>query len=142
MLGSTPALLAKVSVVINNSIFIWKHFARCSATYGCSLTADIIRLSNSPFYAPAVRNSNLLSAVNQIGLREVVRVVNLSLSRQLFARDLGSYGITAREYWSAPRSRRRWRDGGPGQLAGLDLTGCLYHRHPARHRARPDQPDH
>jgi HD-like signal output (HDOD) protein len=41
----------------------------------------------------------LISAVNQIGLREVVRVINLSLSRQLFARDLPGYGLTAHDFW-------------------------------------------
>jgi HD-like signal output (HDOD) protein len=45
-------------------------------------------------------HSNLSSAVHQIGLKEVNRVVNLSLARQLFARDLYSYGISAYYYWS------------------------------------------
>jgi hypothetical protein len=31
-------------------------------------------------------------------MREVIRMVNLSLSRQLFARDLPSYGVTADDY--------------------------------------------
>ena len=64
------------------------------------LAADIIRISNSPYYAPATFHSNLISAVNFIGLREVIRVVNLSLARQLFARNLCSYGVSADEYWS------------------------------------------
>jgi Predicted signal transduction protein len=65
------------------------------------LVGDIIRISNSFYYATDTPHSNLHSAVNYIGLREVIRVVNLSLSRQLFARDLVSYGIPAQEYWSS-----------------------------------------
>jgi len=64
------------------------------------LSADIIRISNSPYYSPAIFHGNLISAINQIGLREVNRVVNLSLSRQLFARNLPGYGIPAEDYWS------------------------------------------
>jgi HD-like signal output (HDOD) protein len=65
------------------------------------LTADIIRISNSPYCAPATLHSNLTSAVSYIGMREVLRVANLSLSRRMFARDLPSYGISAADYWSA-----------------------------------------
>ena len=65
------------------------------------LAADIIRISNSPYYAPTTLHSNLTSAVNCIGMREVFRAVNLSLSRRIFARDLPGYGISASDYWSA-----------------------------------------
>jgi HD-like signal output (HDOD) protein len=65
------------------------------------LVADIIHISNSPYYAPATLHGNLTEAVNQLGLREVIRVINLSLARQLFARDLPGYGITAYDYWSS-----------------------------------------
>jgi HD-like signal output (HDOD) protein len=33
-------------------------------------------------------------------MREVTKVVNLSLSRKIFARDLPGYGVTANDYWS------------------------------------------
>ena len=66
-----------------------------------ALAADVIRISNSPYYAPVTPHSNLNAAVNHIGLREVIRVVDLSLARQLFARDLCSYGVSAYDYWSA-----------------------------------------
>jgi HD-like signal output (HDOD) protein len=83
------------------------------------LVADIIRISNSPYYAPATFHSNLISAVTQIGLQEVVRVVNLSLSRQLFARDLTSYGITASDYWSAAAAAALMMEG-LAKHCGLD----------------------
>jgi len=65
------------------------------------LAAEIIRMSNSACYAPETFHRNLNSAVNHIGMQEMIHVVNLSLARQLFARDLPSYGISAYEYWSA-----------------------------------------
>jgi HD-like signal output (HDOD) protein len=99
-LGSTPAVLAKVVELARDPNTDLETMCALMRNDG-PLAADIIRISNSPLYAPATLNSNLTSAVNRIGMREVIRVVNLSLSRQLFARDLGSYGITAHDYWSA-----------------------------------------
>jgi HD-like signal output (HDOD) protein len=99
-LGATPAVLLKVAELARDPN---TDLATISAVlrHDGPLAADIIRISNSPYYAPATFHSNLTSAINFIGLREVVRVVNLSLSRQLFARDLSSYGISANDYWSA-----------------------------------------
>jgi HD-like signal output (HDOD) protein len=99
-LGTTPAVLANVAELAkdpNTDLATICAFLRNDGP----LAADIIRISNSSYYAPATLHSNLTSAVGCIGLREVVRVINLSLSRQLFARDLASYGVTADDYWSA-----------------------------------------
>jgi len=98
-LGVTPAVLVKVAELAkdpNTDLATISDLLRNDGP----LVADIIRISNSPYYAPAELHSNLTSAVTQIGMREVIRVVHLSLSRQLFARDLPSYGITAYDYWS------------------------------------------
>jgi HD-like signal output (HDOD) protein len=64
------------------------------------LAAGVIRLSNSPYYASATFHSSLTSAIKHIGMRELVRMVNLSFAQQMFARDLPSYGISAADYWS------------------------------------------
>jgi HD-like signal output (HDOD) protein len=100
VLGATPAVLAKVAELAKDPNTDLETLCELLRNDG-SLAADIIRISNSPYYAPATLHGNLTSAVNSIGLREVIRVVNLSLARQLFARDLPSYGITAQDYWSA-----------------------------------------
>jgi HD-like signal output (HDOD) protein len=100
VLGATPAVLAKVAELAKDPNTDLDTMCALMRNDG-SLAADIIRISNSPYYAPATLHSNLTSAVNSIGLREVIRVVNLSLARQLFARDLPSYGVTAQDYWSA-----------------------------------------
>lgn len=98
-LGATPTVLVKVAELThdpNSDIETIGAFLRTDGP----LAAEIIRLSNSPFYAPATFHSNLSEAINYIGLREVTRAVNLSLARQLFARDLPSYGVSAFHYWS------------------------------------------
>jgi HD-like signal output (HDOD) protein len=98
-LGATPAVLVKVVELTkdpNSDIETICALLRADGP----LAADIIRLSNSPYYAPATFHSNLSASVSYIGLREVTRVVNLSLARQLFARDLPSYGVSAFDYWS------------------------------------------
>jgi HD-like signal output (HDOD) protein len=100
VLGATPAVLAKVAELAKDPNTDLEILCDVMRNDG-SLAADIIRISNSPYYAPATLHSSLASAVNSIGLREFIRVVNLSLARQLFARDLPSYGITAQDYWSA-----------------------------------------
>ena len=99
-LGATPAVLVKVIKLANDPNSDLNSISALLRNDG-PLVADIIRISNSPYYAPATPHSNLNSALNQLGLREVIRMVNLSLGRQLFARNLKSYGATAFDYWSA-----------------------------------------
>ncbi len=97
-LGATPAVLLKVVELTKNPNLDMEALGALLRNDG-PLVADIIRISNGPYYAPAETHSNLTSAISHLGLGEVVRLVNLSLARQLFARDLNSYGITAYEYW-------------------------------------------
>jgi len=98
-LGATAAVLAKVSKLASNPTTDLATICTLLKNDG-PLAADIIRISNSSFYAAASPHGNLNSAINYIGLREVVRVINLSIARQLFARDLSSYDLSAQEYWS------------------------------------------
>ena len=99
-LGVTPAVLVKVAELAKDPNTDLDAIHALLRNDG-PLAADIIRISNSPFYAPGALHSNLASAISFIGLREVIRVVNLSLARQLFARDLSSYGVSAADYWSS-----------------------------------------
>jgi len=98
-LGATPAVLVKVVELARDPNSDLEAICALLRNDGL-LAADIIRISNSAYFAPVTFHGNLTSAVSQIGLREVVRAVNLSLSRQIFARDLDSYGVSARDYWS------------------------------------------
>jgi len=98
-LGATPAVLLKVAELARDPNTDLAAICASLRNDG-PLVADIIRISNSPYYAPATFHGNLVAAINYIGLREVMRVVNLSLSRRIFARDLSSYGVSAYDYWS------------------------------------------
>lgn len=98
-LGATPSVLVKVAELTNDPNTEIETICALLRNDG-PLVAEIVRISNSPYFAPATSHSNLNSAINYIGLRGVTRLVNLSLSRRLFARDLNSYGISARDYWS------------------------------------------
>ena len=98
-LGATPAVLVKVDEMTHDPNTDIETVGALLRNDG-PLVAEIIRISNSPYYAPATFYTNLISAINFIGLRGVIRVVNLSLARQIFARDLPSYGVTAADYWS------------------------------------------
>jgi HD-like signal output (HDOD) protein len=98
-LGANPSVLVKVANLAHDPNTDLSAICELLRNDG-PLVADIIRISNSPYYAPAALHSNLNSAVNQIGLREVIRVVNLSLSHRIFARDLPGYGVFAQDYWS------------------------------------------
>jgi HD-like signal output (HDOD) protein len=98
--GATAAVLVKVLKMAKDPDSDLTTICNVLKNDG-PLVGDVIRISNSFYYAAATPHSNLQSAVNYIGLREALRVVNLSLARQLFARDLISYGISAQDYWSS-----------------------------------------
>ena len=98
-LGAMPAVLVKVWELAKDPATDLNTLGELLRNDG-PLAAGIIRISNSPYYAPATFHSNLTSAINFIGMRELMRVINLSLAQQLFAKDLPSYGISAKDYWS------------------------------------------
>ena len=65
-----------------------------------ALTADIIRGSNTAYYGIGERVASLDRAVQKIGFRESIRLLNLAVIHLIAARDLGSYGIGADDSWS------------------------------------------
>ncbi len=66
-----------------------------------SFASEIIRTSNSAFYASSTQTNSLFEAMMKVGLREIVRLLGLSLSRSMTARDLTAYKITADEFWKS-----------------------------------------
>lgn len=97
-LGATASVLVKVVDLAKNSTADLETICALLKNDG-PVAADIIRISNSAYYAPVTLHGNLQSAILSIGLRQVIRVVNISLARQIFARNLTSYGVSADEYW-------------------------------------------
>jgi HD-like signal output (HDOD) protein len=97
-LGMSPVVLVKAIEMAQDPSTDTETFSALLHNDG-ALTADIIRISNSPYYAPVMPHSNLMSAISQLGFGEIIHLINLSLANQLFAHDLLSYGVTAYDYW-------------------------------------------
>lgn len=65
-----------------------------------SLAADVIRCANSAFYSGCDSAQTIGEAVQKIGFRETIHLLNLAVARLAAGRDLGSYGIAADDFWS------------------------------------------
>lgn len=65
-----------------------------------ALAADIIRGSNSAFYGAGERVSSLDRALQKIGFREGIRLLNHAVAHIAAGRNLGSYGIAAEDFWA------------------------------------------
>lgn len=64
-----------------------------------ALVADVIRLSNSALFSRGESCVDLQLALQRLGLEEVIRVIELSLSKHIFGKGLANYGLTAAQYW-------------------------------------------
>ena len=65
-----------------------------------ALSADIIRGANSAFYGAGERVSSLDRALQKIGFREGIRLLNHAVAHLAAGRNLGSYGIAAEDFWA------------------------------------------
>jgi len=99
-LSSTPAVLSKVYRVVQNPQSDLNDISELIQT-DAGLTTDVLRISNSALFGPHAKHTTLQSALLTVGLREVYRLVSVSMARQLFMRDLSCYGIVANDYWSS-----------------------------------------
>ncbi len=64
-----------------------------------ALAADIIRCANSAYYTGGSCQS-IGEAVQKIGFKETIRLLNLAVARIASSRDLGSYGIHGADFWA------------------------------------------
>lgn len=64
-----------------------------------ALVADLIRLSNSALFSRGGACSDLQLALQRLGMREVIRAIGLSLSKNMFGKGLDNYGLPAEQYW-------------------------------------------
>lgn len=65
-----------------------------------ALVVDVLRCANSAYYAAGRRIAAIGEAVQIIGFRETIRLLNLVAAHQTTNRDLGSYGIGAEDFWA------------------------------------------
>ncbi len=64
-----------------------------------AITSDILRISNSAFYGGNMKIASLDDAIHRLGFREVMKLVSISMSKQMFNKALVHYGISAQDYW-------------------------------------------
>ncbi len=63
------------------------------------LTSDILRISNSAFYGSSAEISSLDDAIHRLGFREVLKLISISMSKQLFRNRLHHYNMEAVDLW-------------------------------------------
>lgn len=68
-------------------------------SFDSSLTAQVIRISNSAFYSGSTPVASLEEAVNRIGLYEVYKLVSFVVTSQLFSSNMPVYKTSARSMW-------------------------------------------
>lgn len=64
-----------------------------------SLTANVLRLSNSALFSTGLGIDTLDEAINRIGFRELFKLVGVAASKQLFSENNSTYDLTASEVW-------------------------------------------
>jgi HD-like signal output (HDOD) protein len=97
-LYSTPQVLAKALKLLRDpdvDLADVSGLVRLDA----ALSADLLHLSNSALYSRGGDCTDLHLAVQRLGLREVLRAIGLSLTKNVFGKGLVNYGISASQYW-------------------------------------------
>lgn len=97
-LYSTPQVLAKALKLLRDpdvDLSNVEELVRLDA----ALSADLLHLSNSALFSRGETVTDLQLAMQRLGLREVLRAIGLSLSKNVFGKGLANYGISAAQYW-------------------------------------------
>ena len=97
-LPPAPQVLTKLTHLINNlnaSIDEVVSILRVDA----SLTATVVRLSNSAFYGISSSVSSPEEAVNRVGFKEVCKLIGMINSRELFKMPMTTYRLKPGELW-------------------------------------------
>lgn len=64
-----------------------------------AISGTIVQLSNSPLYGFNEKSDNIANALQKVGYNQALKLVGIALSKQVFMKDLESYGVTADSYW-------------------------------------------
>lgn len=63
-----------------------------------ALSVDVLRCANSAYYALSAPVTSIQQAVQVVGVRDTLRILNVVATYQMAHRSLGSYGIAAEDY--------------------------------------------
>jgi HD-like signal output (HDOD) protein len=64
-----------------------------------AISSDILRIANSAFYGGSMQINSLEESINRLGFREVMKLISISMSKQMFNRSLEHYGVSAVDFW-------------------------------------------
>ena len=98
-LHGNMAVLSRIGALLRESDTGIDEIGRLLQTDG-TLCANIIRISNSVAYGFGRKSININEALIKVGFNRILALIGTTLSRQVFMKDLGAYGMTADEYWS------------------------------------------
>lgn len=96
--SAAPVILANTMRTLRDP---QASIGRIAALVGgdAALAADIIRCANSVYHG-AGRCHSIGEAVQKIGLKETVRLLNYAVARIVSGRDLDHYGINGVDFWA------------------------------------------
>ncbi|MDQ8184931.1 HDOD domain-containing protein [Pelagicoccus sp. SDUM812002] len=97
-LHGNMAVLAKLDAVLRNLDTDISEPERLIQSDG-AISGTIVQISNSPLFGFGEKSDNIATALQKVGYNQALKLVGMALSKQVFMRDLESYGITADSYW-------------------------------------------
>ncbi|MGC4071561.1 MAG: HDOD domain-containing protein [Nibricoccus sp.] len=98
-LPTTPQIFSRLSSAMKNPDISVEEIVSV-VQLDASLSARVLRLSNSAQYGRGGSVADLTEAINRTGFQEVYRLVGAAMSSQLYITGLPVYGIGGDELWS------------------------------------------
>jgi len=94
-----PRVLAKAMTLLRDPL---SDIGSIAALVGSdpALATDIIRCSNSVYYRAGEPVRSIGDAVQKIGMRETIRMLNVAVARLMAGKDLRSYGMAGDAFWA------------------------------------------
>ena len=102
-LNPAPQILAQASNMLRDpNVDVEDIVALVRAD--ASLTTEIIRISNSAYYGFETKSNSLSDSIGRIGFDEITRMIGMCICKNLFAKSLTHYDISAELYWAQSMS--------------------------------------
>lgn len=97
-LYANMSVLARLQSLLNDYNADMDEAERIILTDG-NLTAQVIKISNSVLYRRWEKATTLSTAVQTVGFKQILKLVGMALSKQVFLKDLDAYGVSADDFW-------------------------------------------
>lgn len=94
-----PKVLSRAMVLLRDPL---SDIGSIAALVGSdpTLATDIIRCSNSAYYRVGEPVRSIGEAVQKIGMRETIRMLNVTVARTMAGKDLRAYGLAGDAFWA------------------------------------------